>query len=186
MLRLGLPGCIMTWSEWFGWEANLFLAGTLCASDAAADGGEMAARRSRRSRSSRLMVISFFVHFGFSQAQSTLIGNAMGEGRWRDARRIAATGGTFVVSLATLAAAALVAGRHHAGALFVGDGADTAHLRALVARALPAVAAGTSCSTRSAPSFAHQTIFGLGVPLRLPAALNFVSFTGRRRSRSAR
>ena len=39
MLRLGLPGCIMTWSEWFGWEANLFLAGTLCASDAAADGG---------------------------------------------------------------------------------------------------------------------------------------------------
>ena len=26
------------------------------------------------------------------------------------------------------------------------------------------------------PSFAHQTIFGLGVPLRLPAALNFLSF----------
>ena len=103
----------------------------------------------------------------------------MGEGRWRDARRIAATGGTFVVSLATLAAAALVAGRHHAGALFVGDGADTAHLRALVARALPAVA-GYVVLDSIGPSFAHQTIFGLGVPLRLPAALNFAELLGRR------
>ena len=115
-------------------------------SDAVADGGEGGcAPVEAFPILSNLMVISFFVHFGFSQAQSTLIGNAMGEGRWRDARRIAATGGTFVVSLATLAAAALVAGRHHAGALFVAATAPTPRTCARSSRARCPPSRATSC-----------------------------------------
>ena len=154
VLRLGLPGCIMTWRSGLGGRQTLLRA--RCVPPTRRPTAARAAPVEAFPILSNLMVIPCPLASRRRSRRSSAT-------RW--ARAAGARGGSrhrrhLVVSLATLAAAALVAGRHHAARSSSATGRP-AHLRAL-ARALPPSRGVVLDSI--GPSFRTRRL-RLGVPL---------------------
>ena len=161
----GGPAAVMVTSEWFGWEVSLFIASGLCG------GQEPCAAIEAIPLCTTVFVCQFIVIFGVPLATSIRVGNLLGEGRGADARYCAKVAWvmTFVgaVSLATL----ILCFRERIGSLFVDDEEIIWHLT----RLMP-ITTVYSVLASLAPGWSQQVLFGLGARLRIPAAINFVSF----------
>merc|ERR1740129_2486471 len=116
MLAIGLPAGALQLGEWWAWELNLFFAGLLCPKSA-----EVCTELDVFPICSNTMVILFQLHNGFNLAAGTLVGNALGAGDHRKARKIAWEDMVLVATLGGVLAIGLYALRHRWGLLFVDD-----------------------------------------------------------------
>lgn len=165
MLKMAGPGGVMMLSEWWGWEINLFLAGILCQGVAGP-----CVELDVFPMLSNTMVMSFFVHFGFSCAASALVGNALGAGLHERAKRISHTMLILAAAISGCVSLYLLSQRDRWGAYFT----DDVRVIALTAQVMPYVA-GYIFLDALGPGALTSLLRSMGL-VRVPATINFVSF----------
>ena len=130
---------------------------------------------------SQTMVVSFLCHFGFSVACGNRVGNLLGEGEPKRAKRTAIATLAFIMAFVSAICLLLIGLRDNWAALFLGappadedSTTSTIEVARAVSHVLPVVAAYIFLDTIG-PAWAHQILFGVG-RLRYPMLNNFVAF----------
>ena len=166
----GGAAAVMVMAEWFGWECTLFVASGLC------EGEGACAVVDAIPICTTVFVCEFLLVFGWGMAACNRVGNLLGEGRGDEAQFSAAVSWVMAASSALSLAAVIVANRRSIAAVFVdSDGDEAAEVLEVTASLMPVTTAYSVLATL-APGWSQQILFGLGAPLRVPAALNFFSF----------
>tara|TARA_B110001452_G_scaffold236876_1_gene216405 strand:- start:346 stop:1821 length:1476 start_codon:yes stop_codon:yes gene_type:complete len=166
----GGAAAVMVMAEWFGWECTLFVASGLC------EGEGACAVVDAIPICTTVFVCEFLLVFGWGMAACNRVGNLLGEGRGDEARFSAAVSWVMAASSAVSLAAVIVAHRRSIAAVFVDADGDEAAEVLEVTASLMRVTTAYSVLATLAPGWSQQILFGLGAPLRVPAALNFFSF----------
>ena len=164
LLNLAVPSAFMLWSEWWGWEMNLFFAGQLC------DEGGSCVELEVFPILSNTMVLAFMAHMGYSVAAGTLVGNALGAGDTKLARWVAWVTLVFVSFISGAIAALLIIFRHQLGSLFSND----EQIIKLTALCAPLMALYVFLDALG-PAALNKILNGMGV-VTFPAVINFLSF----------
>ncbi|KAJ9614571.1 hypothetical protein H2200_002708 [Cladophialophora chaetospira] len=126
MVKLAIPGVLMTFSEWFAFDVLTIAAGYLSEPDLAAQSVLMT-----------VVVLMFHIPFPISIAASTRFGNLIGYGAL-DAARIAwRTYYLIFICIGTFDVILLTSCRHFIAAIFTSDD----EVRAIVTKVMPITAA---------------------------------------------
>jgi len=165
IIAQGGPCAVMIISEWGGWESALFLAGPVCA------GADSCPKVEAIPICTLLMVLEFILCFGPGSAACVRIGNLLGAGQGEDARVCAQVALLMAASVGLLFASAAHHLRHEIAMLFVEDDAVLDEIVQL----MPYTIAYSFLATLG-PGWSQQVLIGIGGSLRVPAAINFISF----------
>ena len=169
IIAKGSPAAVMILSEWFGWEVTIFIASRLCGTASDGKCPEVEAIPICTS----VMVLQFIVAFGHCLSCSIRVGNLLGAGQPQAARFCAAVAWCMASGTQALNAILILTHRDAIAALFVHDESVRTHVYEL----MPYTTAYSILATMAA-GWSQQLLFGLGARLRVPAAINFVSFFG--------
>ena len=172
ILSKGGPATIMITSEWFGWECTLFLASGLCV------GGGVCAVVDAIPICTTIFMLQFFLVFGWGQAVCNRVGNLLGAGRGADARFSAGVAWLMAATSAGCLGTVVILMRRPIARFFVDGGSDEAEAVLEVTASLMPITTAYSMLATLAPGWSQQVLFGLGVNLKLPAAINFLAFFG--------
>ena len=174
LLRLSLPGALMLWAEWWGWEVNLLFAGLLCTKDEAISGVPShvsCAPLDLFPILSSTMVISFFVHGGFSVAASAHVGNLLGASDPVRARTASQATLVLVLAIAAVESSLLLSWRKQWGKLFTPGEPE---LVEMVGEQLPLIALYVLFDALG-PGALNSILRGVGL-MRIPAVINVTAF----------
>jgi MATE family multidrug resistance protein len=173
LLRLSLPGAFMLWAEWWGWEINLLFAGLLCKAqnDPAKQVQWRCAPLDLFPILSSTMVISFFVHVGFSIAAGAHVGNLLGASHPGRARTASRATLMLVLSIAAIESSVLLACRKEWGKLFTPGEPE---LVDMVGEQLPLIALYVLLDALG-PGALNSLLRGVGL-MRIPAVINVTAF----------
>lgn len=174
-LRIALPSSIMVCMEWWVVEVVIILAGLL---------PEPSLSVSVTGICINVMSLVYMLSFGLSGAASTRVGNALGGGRPRAARRTAYASGVLSLAATLVSAACILTLSHDVAHLFTGDVAVRKATAAL-APLLAVVVIGDGLNATFSGVIrgaARQTLgvavnlaayWGLGMPLMILLAFPF-------------
>ncbi|EXJ77176.1 hypothetical protein A1O3_10334 [Capronia epimyces CBS 606.96] len=126
MIKLAIPGVLMTFSEWLAFDILTIAAGHLGETDLAAQSVLMT-----------VAVTMFHIPFPISIAASTRFGNLIGYGALKAARTAWRTHYLLFVCIGIFDVVVLTSSRHVIAAIFTSDGT----VRAIVSKVIPIMAA---------------------------------------------
>jgi MATE family multidrug resistance protein len=165
ILRLGAPAAVMIISEWSGWECTLFIAGGLC------NGAERCPAVEAIPICTTLMVGQFLMVFGIGLAAANRVGNLLGENKADSARCCAKAALVLIICWSGTLGVLLLRLRFSIATFFVDDDTVVEQVVAL----MPFTICYSFLATL-APGWSQQIFIGVGASLRVPAAINLLSF----------
>lgn len=189
----GAPAALMVTSEWFGWECSLFIASALCSSVAFQPPTDLFLQELNASFApsppvlphpmadrcavveaipicTSVLVSQFILVFGVPLAMSNRVGNLLGAGQHEAAKYCSRIAFLMTLMGASTLAAAVISLRQRLATLIV----DDPDINAVVSGLIPFTSTYSMIASLG-PGWSQQLLFGLGVRLRVPAVINFVS-----------
>ena len=124
-----------------------------------------------------IFVLQYFLVFGWGQAVCNRVGNLLGAGRGCEARFSAGVAWLMAATSAGCLGTVVIIMRRPIARLFVNGGNEAEAVIEVTASLMPITTAYSMLAT-VAPGWSQQVLFGLGVNLKLPAAINFFAFFG--------